>query len=46
MSWAPMGIVLDPFHFLLTHKVKNNYYKKTKKNKKNNYYNDDNSKQI
>ena len=34
MSWGPMGIVLDPFHFLLTHKVKNNYY------------NDDNSKQI
>ena len=34
MSWAPMGIVLDPFYFLLTQKVKNSYY------------NDDNSKQI
>lgn len=25
MSWAPMGIMLDPFNFLLTHKVKNYY---------------------
>ena len=34
MSWAHVGTVLDPFHFLLTHKVKNNYY------------NDESSKQI